>query len=60
MAGKPFTVETLISLPRLSGLALSDDGARLVASVARPDAEGKKLVSALHEIDIRGETPRDA
>jgi dipeptidyl aminopeptidase/acylaminoacyl peptidase len=57
MAGKPFTVETLISLPRLSGLALSDDGARLVASVARPDAEGKKLVSALHEIDIRGENP---
>ena len=55
MPEKPFTVETLLSLPRLSGLALSKDGARLVASVARPDAEGKKLVSALYELDIEGE-----
>jgi dipeptidyl aminopeptidase/acylaminoacyl peptidase len=54
VAGKPFTVEALISLPRLSGLALSNDGARLVASVARPDAEGKKLVSALYEFDVGG------
>src|SRR5215212_4199580 len=45
----------MVSLPRLSGLALSNDGARLVASVARPDAEGKKLVSALYELDIGGE-----
>ena len=55
MAGIPFTVEAMISLARLSGLALSNDGARLVASVARPDAEGKKLVSALYEFDVEGE-----
>src|SRR5215211_8055958 len=51
----PFTVEAMVSLPRLSGLALSNDGGRLVASVARPDAEGKKLVSALYAFDIEGE-----
>ena len=55
MAGEPFTVEAMVSLPRLSGLALSNDGARLVASVARPDAEGKKLVSALYEFDVESE-----
>ena len=55
MSGEPFTVEAMVSLPRLSGLALSNDGARLVASVARPDAEGKKLVSALYEFDVEGE-----
>src|SRR5215211_8558000 len=51
----PFTVEAMVSLPRLSGLALSNDGGRLVASVARPGAEGKKLVSALYAFDIEGE-----
>src|ERR671921_3032981 len=55
MAGEPFTVEAMVSLPRLSGLALSNDGAWLVASVTRPDAEGKKLVSALYEFDVEGE-----
>jgi dipeptidyl aminopeptidase/acylaminoacyl peptidase len=54
MGGTSFTVEALISLPRLSGLALSNEGARLVASAARPDAEGKKLVSALYEFDVDG------
>jgi dipeptidyl aminopeptidase/acylaminoacyl peptidase len=54
MGGKPLTVEGLITLPRISGLALSNDGARLVSSVARPDAEGKKLVSALYEFDVVG------
>jgi dipeptidyl aminopeptidase/acylaminoacyl peptidase len=34
---------------------LSNGGTRLVASVTRPDAEGKKLVSALYEFDPEGE-----
>ena len=48
---EPFSVDTLLSLPRLEGLALSPDGSRLVTSVARPDAEGKKFVTALWELD---------
>jgi hypothetical protein len=32
-----FTVHALLELPRLSGLGLSSDGSRLVASAARPD-----------------------
>ena len=40
-------------------MAISNDGARLVGSVTRPDAEGKKLVSALYEFDLKdGHTPR--
>jgi len=54
MTGKPFTVDALIGLPRISGLALSNDGARLVASVTRPNKEGKKLVCALYEFDADG------
>ena len=49
-----FAVEDLLGLPRLSGLALSPDGSRLVVSVARPDAEGKKYVGALYELDPEG------
>lgn len=56
---EPFTVEALLALPRVSELALSADGERLVASVARPDEEGKKFVSALYELDMQGtERPR--
>jgi dipeptidyl aminopeptidase/acylaminoacyl peptidase len=52
-----FTVEDMLELPRLSGLRLSPDGSRLVVGVSRPDAEGKKMVSALYELDPRGEAP---
>ena len=52
---KAFTVGDLLGLPRLSGLALSPDGSRLVVSVARPDAEDKKYVDALYELDPVGE-----
>ena len=52
---EPFSVDTLLSLPRLDGLALSPDGSRLVTSVARPDAEGKRFVTALWELDPNGE-----
>jgi dipeptidyl aminopeptidase/acylaminoacyl peptidase len=57
MADQPFDVEALLSLPRLSGLAVSPDGRRLVTSVAQLDSAGKKLVSALWEIDVTGSRP---
>ena len=44
-----------VALPRLSGLALSPDGTRLVTSVATLDAEGKKWQPALWEIDPAGQ-----
>ncbi|MCZ2827181.1 MULTISPECIES: S9 family peptidase [unclassified Modestobacter] len=51
-------IADFIALPRLSGLALSPDGRRLVTSVATLDAEGKKWQSALWEVDPAGQ--RDA
>ncbi|MCZ2839785.1 S9 family peptidase [Modestobacter sp. VKM Ac-2985] len=48
-------IADFIALPRLSGLALSPDGRRLVTSVATLDAEGKKWQSALWEVDPAGQ-----
>jgi dipeptidyl aminopeptidase/acylaminoacyl peptidase len=47
-----------VALPRLSGLAISPDGRRLVTAIAAQSADGKKYVSALWELDPAGE--RDA
>ena len=44
-------------LPRLTGLALSPDGSRLVTSVASLDAKRQKWVTALWEVDPTGERP---
>ena len=52
-----FDVDTLLSLPRLSGLTVSPNGTRLVTSVQQLDADGKKFVSALWEIDPIGSQP---
>ena len=41
-------------LPRLSSLALSPDGSRLVTLVATLDPKKQKWVTALHEIDPNG------
>ncbi|HSV67419.1 MAG TPA: S9 family peptidase [Mycobacteriales bacterium] len=43
-----------VALPRLSGLVVSPDGARLVTSVSRPGPDGTKYASALWEIDPAG------
>ncbi len=43
-----------VALPRLGGLALSPDGTRLVTSVTTLNAEKKKYVTALWEIDPQG------
>ena len=45
------------AIPRLSGLALSADGTRLVTSVATLNPEKTKWQSALWEVDPRGELP---
>lgn len=44
-----------VALPRLTGLAVSPDGRRLVTGVAQPSADGKKYVTAIWEIDPSGE-----
>lgn len=51
---KTFAVDNLLGLPRLSGLALSPDGSRLVVCAALPGSGGKKYVGALHELDPAG------
>jgi dipeptidyl aminopeptidase/acylaminoacyl peptidase len=44
-------LDDYVRLPRLSGLCLSADGRRLVVSVATPDTEKNRYVSALWEVD---------
>jgi dipeptidyl aminopeptidase/acylaminoacyl peptidase len=46
-----------VALPRITGLALSPDGRRLVASVQAPDPKGARYVSALWEIPLGGGEP---
>jgi len=45
------------ALPRLSGLAVSPDGSRLVVGVARLNDKATKWVSALWEVDPEGVRP---
>ena len=52
---EPFhDLDGYVALPRLAGLALSPDGARLVTSVASLNPERTKWVSSLWEIDPTG------
>jgi dipeptidyl aminopeptidase/acylaminoacyl peptidase len=46
--------DDFIGLSRLTGLALSPDGTRLVASVSAVNKDGNKLTSALWELDPSG------
>jgi len=43
-----------LAIPRVSGLALSPDGSRLVTTVATLDAKGSEYCTALWEVDPRG------
>jgi dipeptidyl aminopeptidase/acylaminoacyl peptidase len=52
-----FTVDDMLALPRLSNLSLSPDGGRLVVSAAREGDGGKKLLTAVYELDKDGEKP---
>jgi dipeptidyl aminopeptidase/acylaminoacyl peptidase len=57
-APTPFhDLEQFGALRRLSGLAVSPDGIRLVTSVAEPAPDGKRYITALWEIDPTGHRP---
>lgn len=57
-AADPFTdLAAFVALPRLAGLALSPDGARLVAAMQQPDRDGARYVSSLWEIPLAGGEP---
>ena len=43
-----------VALPRITGLAVSTDGSRLVAAVQRLDAKASRYVTCLEEIPLRG------
>ena len=49
-----FDVDRMLALPRLSSLRLSPDGHRLVVAVGGPDPEGKRMRSALWQVDPTG------
>nr|MDQ3611607.1 S9 family peptidase [Actinomycetota bacterium] len=50
-------LDAYLALPRVSGLALSHDGTRLVTTVATLDAKSTRYVSALWEVDPAGAQP---
>ncbi|HEY9475021.1 MAG TPA: S9 family peptidase [Mycobacteriales bacterium] len=56
--GQPSTpfhdLSEYVALPRLSGLAVSPDGTRLVTSVATLSSDAKKYVTSLWELDPAG------
>jgi dipeptidyl aminopeptidase/acylaminoacyl peptidase len=54
----PFhSLDAFLAVPRVSGLALSPDGSRLVTCVAELSADRTRYVSALWELDPQGERP---
>ncbi|MFL6127868.1 MAG: S9 family peptidase [Mycobacteriales bacterium] len=56
--GTPFEdLDEYVSLPRLTGLALSPDGVRLVTAVAERSPDGKRYSSSLWEVDPGGQRP---
>lgn len=58
MSANPFDdLDSYLALPRVAGLTLSPDGTRLVTSVAELNDKRSEFVSALWEIDPRGELP---
>lgn len=57
MASPLADLDAFLALPRLSGLALSPDGRRLVTSVATLRPDGTRFVTALWEVDPSGRPP---
>jgi dipeptidyl aminopeptidase/acylaminoacyl peptidase len=47
-------VNKFLALPRVGGLVLSDDGRRLITSVASLAPDGKRFTTALWEVDPEG------
>jgi dipeptidyl aminopeptidase/acylaminoacyl peptidase len=52
---KTFDFDRFLALPRLSGLRLTPDGSRLVATVQRPAPDSKKMRSSIWELDPAGQ-----
>ena len=50
-------LDAYLALPRVTGLALSPDGRRLVTTVATLSPDATKHVTALWEVDPAGERP---
>jgi dipeptidyl aminopeptidase/acylaminoacyl peptidase len=50
-------LSAFVALPRVTGLALSQDGSRLVAAAQRLDRKGARYVSALWEVPLDGGEP---
>jgi dipeptidyl aminopeptidase/acylaminoacyl peptidase len=50
-------LSAFVALPRITGLALSQDGSRLVAAVQAPDRKGARYVSALWQVPLDGAEP---
>lgn len=50
-------LDAYVALPRMSGLALSPDGTRLVTAVSTLDAKRTRYVTALWEVDPEGLRP---
>jgi dipeptidyl aminopeptidase/acylaminoacyl peptidase len=56
--GTPFAdLDDYLALRRLSGLALSPDGTRLVTTVAERTPDGKRFSTSLWEVDAGGQRP---
>ncbi|MDQ4119124.1 MAG: S9 family peptidase, partial [Actinomycetota bacterium] len=50
-------LQAYVELPRVSGLALSPDGGRLVTTVSELDPDRTRAVGALWEVDPHGTAP---
>jgi dipeptidyl aminopeptidase/acylaminoacyl peptidase len=50
-------LDAYLALPRISGLALSRDGSRLVTTTATLDKDSTRYVTALWEVDPTGQSP---
>ncbi|CAA0134871.1 Dipeptidyl-peptidase 5 [Mycolicibacterium vanbaalenii] len=50
-------LDDFLALPRVSGLAVSADGSRVVTTVATLNSKGTEFVSSLWELDPRGQQP---
>src|SRR4051812_41579539 len=46
----PFTIDTMLRLPRLTSLALTPDGRRLVVAVGGVAPDGKKMATSLWQV----------
>ena len=58
MTATPFDdLDEYLALPRVSGLAVSADGSRVVTTVAELNDERTEYVSAIWEVDPSGERP---